>query len=283
MPIWDLLKPVPGWSAAEAKAFMQDRKPWEYVVLDVREPVEYRDGHVPGAIHIPVGILPNCLEGIDKEMPTIVVCAVGGRSTSAVGMLLKAGCKQVFNLNGGMKAWRGMRTRPMKGMTSAIVGGSPNLEQTVALAWIVEDATREFYKILGAQVAEEYAKWAFKEIEDDEAHHQRTLEELYRTIFFRTPPSGFPYSLLSEWKGTTVEGGQDLNVLVSRLAGKPVTDAVETAIAAETNALDMHLLMDRKAGDKEARRVFRALAGMELKHIDKLTKLLGEGGQPRKS
>lgn len=77
------------------------------VVLDVREPAEYSQGHIVGARHIPLGQLEKRLAEIDKlkDKPVIVCCAAGSRSASASGALRKAGFSKVFNLAGGMAAW----------------------------------------------------------------------------------------------------------------------------------------------------------------------------------
>lgn len=78
------------------------------IVVDVRETAEWSTGHIQDARHIALGHLGKHLSEIDKfkEKPVIVVCASGNRSRSACGTLKKAGFQQVFNLTGGVAAWR---------------------------------------------------------------------------------------------------------------------------------------------------------------------------------
>ncbi len=72
-------------------------------VLDVREDVEWRHGHIEGATHIPLMELPQRLADV-PEGQVLVVCRVGGRSAQAVGYLAQQGL-EVVNLEGGMLDW----------------------------------------------------------------------------------------------------------------------------------------------------------------------------------
>ena len=78
-------------------------------VLDVREISEFEDeGHIPGARHLYVGELESRLDQLDlaKDEPVVVTCSVGQRASLAVSMLDRHGYKKLFNLLGGMTAWR---------------------------------------------------------------------------------------------------------------------------------------------------------------------------------
>ena len=74
------------------------------MLLDVREPSEWRAGHAPRARHIPL----NDLERRRKELPAgreiITVCRSGNRSSRAAKLLAADG-RTVLNLSGGMRAW----------------------------------------------------------------------------------------------------------------------------------------------------------------------------------
>ena len=59
-------------SAAEVQKFIEDHKPEEYQLLDVRQPKEYERGHLPGAMLIPVKELMGRLDEIDPKKPTFV-------------------------------------------------------------------------------------------------------------------------------------------------------------------------------------------------------------------
>lgn len=74
------------------------------VVVDVRNPDEYVEGHVPGATLIPLGEVPDRTAEIPTDRPVFVVCAVGGRSLKASQYLIGLGV-DATNVAGGTKGW----------------------------------------------------------------------------------------------------------------------------------------------------------------------------------
>lgn len=75
------------------------------LLVDVREPDEWQEGHVPGAVLIPLGQLGNRLAELDQTRPIALICRSGNRSGSATAELLRAGYANVVNVQGGMIAW----------------------------------------------------------------------------------------------------------------------------------------------------------------------------------
>jgi rhodanese-related sulfurtransferase len=74
------------------------------LLLDVREPAEWRAGHAPGACHIPLGELEDRLGELPRDQTVVVACRSGGRSARATTVLTRSGF-QALNLDGGMRAW----------------------------------------------------------------------------------------------------------------------------------------------------------------------------------
>ena len=74
------------------------------VVLDVRQHVEWKTGHIRDAIHIPLTQLPSRLHQLPRGDTIITVCRSGHRSALAARTLTRAG-HDVLNLRGGMNAW----------------------------------------------------------------------------------------------------------------------------------------------------------------------------------
>lgn len=71
------------------------------VIIDVREPDEYREGHIPGAQLVPLGTVSDSIEVFRKAVPVYVVCMTGGRSLRACEFLHEAGVTNVVNVAGG--------------------------------------------------------------------------------------------------------------------------------------------------------------------------------------
>ena len=77
------------------------------ILLDVRTPQEYGEGHIPGSRNIPLQGLDSVEAMIgEKETPLFVYCYSGARSRQAVGILKSMGYTRVTNI-GGIAAWSG--------------------------------------------------------------------------------------------------------------------------------------------------------------------------------
>jgi hydroxyacylglutathione hydrolase len=97
------LERVESLSPHEAKALWEQG---EVVILDVRAADEYRSGHIPGAQHLHAGRVMNQLHRIPKDRPLLVHCLGGDRSSIAISALKAAGFRNLFDLKGGIEAWR---------------------------------------------------------------------------------------------------------------------------------------------------------------------------------
>jgi rhodanese-related sulfurtransferase len=75
-------------------------------ILDVREPSEWVQFHIPGATLIPLGDLPNRLNDVPKDREIVVVCRTGHRSAQGRDILLNAGITKVTSMAGGVTQWQ---------------------------------------------------------------------------------------------------------------------------------------------------------------------------------
>ncbi|WP_235187239.1 rhodanese-like domain-containing protein [Thermus caliditerrae] len=92
-----------GIQPAAAKQMMDTL---DVFVLDVREPSEYKDGRIPGAVNIPIRDLPKKVGELPKGKPIIVYCGIGHRGAMAL-VFLKGQGYNVKSILGGYKAWTG--------------------------------------------------------------------------------------------------------------------------------------------------------------------------------
>ena len=76
--------------------------------VDVREPDEWEEGHIPGALYTGRGRLESRIEGLvpDKARPLVVYCSVGARSAFATKVLEDLGYENVVNLASGFSDWK---------------------------------------------------------------------------------------------------------------------------------------------------------------------------------
>ncbi len=75
------------------------------LLVDVRQPEEWKGGHAPNASLIPLGSLGSRLAEIPRDRDVLLICRSGNRSGAAQRQLLQLGYQQVYNVAGGMNAW----------------------------------------------------------------------------------------------------------------------------------------------------------------------------------
>jgi rhodanese-related sulfurtransferase len=86
-------------------------------VVDVRETNEYLDGHVPGAVHVALGTVPDRVDAFRSDGTTYVICRSGARSMRACEFLAQQGL-DVVNVAGGTLDW-------VAGGRPVVTGSSP--------------------------------------------------------------------------------------------------------------------------------------------------------------
>jgi len=103
MSIWNMFFGGGGGvrvSGSEAKQLVDDGAQ----LVDVRTPMEFAQGHLPGAINLPVGEIGRRADELDRGKTTVVYCRSGARSASAVMQLRSSGFDEVRDL-GPITAW----------------------------------------------------------------------------------------------------------------------------------------------------------------------------------
>jgi rhodanese-related sulfurtransferase len=85
----------------------------EVHLLDVRQDWEWRRGHIAGAVHVPLNMLPAMVWKLPHDKPLAVVCAHGERSLVAANFLAARGFEGASSVAGGTVAWARSR-RPLE-------------------------------------------------------------------------------------------------------------------------------------------------------------------------
>ncbi len=99
----DKLKKYKDIGVNEAVALMDEK---DLVVLDVREKKERAAGYIANDVHIPMGQVKNKLNTLNNNKKMLVYCHTGSRSRHIAGLLTRNTFEQVYNLNGGINAWK---------------------------------------------------------------------------------------------------------------------------------------------------------------------------------
>ena len=76
------------------------------MLLDVRPAKEYEQGHIPGAVHVPLADVGDRVKKLKKDKDLVVYCRSGNQSIWAIKRLMGMGYKNLYNLKGGYSAWK---------------------------------------------------------------------------------------------------------------------------------------------------------------------------------
>ena len=76
------------------------------MVVDIRNPAEWQAGHIPGAVHHPLGTIQSTMDHLDRDTPIAIHCQGGTRSAIGASVLESMGFKDVVDLSGGYGEWR---------------------------------------------------------------------------------------------------------------------------------------------------------------------------------
>jgi len=177
-------------------------------------------------------------------------------------------------MQGGIRAWQGFVAEgaPESGM--AYFSSAEKAEELIALAWWLEDGSRQFYSELAGVTSDQEAKNLFKDLTIAEEHHQNSLLKLYQELSGLTSESGFPESVVSpEKEGAVMEGGIRVREALQWATGKSVTEILEFSLSSETNSYDLYVKMERQMKDQRSARVFHLLSGEEKRHLERLSAL----------
>ena len=93
-------------ASIESDALSEDAASRTFHVLDVREPLEWEVGHVPGAQLIALGDLYERIAEVTRDRDVAVICEAGVRSASAASLLQAAGFTRLFNVSDGTAGYR---------------------------------------------------------------------------------------------------------------------------------------------------------------------------------
>jgi len=271
----NLFTPVSSMDAEEAKAYMAQHGEKEYTLLDVRQPGEYVESHLPGAKLMPLPQLPDTYKELDPEKPTIVHCAIGGRSRVAAQMLSGWGFKEVYNLAGGIKAFEGPKATGPRELNLSLVRGDETPAEIITLAYGMEKALQLFYETLSAQSQDQELKELFTQLAGVEIRHEERLFETYRQVEpGAADRTSFEGSIVPE----TLEGGFDAKEFLESNQAHLETppQVLDLAMMLETQALDLYLRFADRCQQDQTREVLFTVAGEEKAHLASLGRLLEE-------
>ncbi|MFP3868701.1 MAG: rhodanese-like domain-containing protein [Desulfobacteraceae bacterium] len=275
----ELFTAVEGMEPEQVKDFMASRPEGSYTLLDVRQPAEYEEAHLPGAKFIPLAKLYDSLEELDRGKPIITYCAIGGRSRVAAQMLSGMGFGEVYNLKGGIKAWQGQKATGPQELNLDLVRGDESPTEIIELAFGLEVGLQKFYTVMQDKAQDQELAALFRQLGKVEEQHKKKLFDLRNQLESQEKDlAGFEAAL----EPKIMEGGFDMEEFIKKNEPymQSVSEALETAMILETQALDLYLRFPDKTDNPQTKEVLFQLAQEEKGHLASLGRLFDEKSKP---
>lgn len=251
--------------------------PDEFSLIDVRQPSEFKQGHLPGAKLIPLDDLPDRLEELDPGKPTLVYCTAGIRSRAGASILTRAGFSEAYSMEGGIRSWNGMVTEELPEVGVTWFLSAQTAEELTGLAWLLEDGMRSFYLEIAKGLDRSEEAQLFMELAGAELHHKNALVKLYRQQSGKEASANFPTDVLhNPPQEKYLEGGVPLSEAFSWAGKKNAKEILEFAMSLEVGSYDRYLSLRDHFRDESSREVFGLLAAEEKAHLRRLTQLFEE-------
>ncbi len=269
------LTPVKSMKPDRARDLVRDTAVEALTILDVRQPKEYEQGHIPGAKLIPLSELTERLDEIDPKKTTVIYCAIGGRSRVASQILVGNGFKDVYNLSGGIKAWNGETALFGEEKSLDLFSGHESPKETLLVAYSLEAGLGDFYLTMANKVTSTEAKRLFQQLSEIETKHKERVFEEYRRI---SHPSPTKQEFVERLIPGIVEGGMTTEEYAGwfRTDMESVTEIIDIAMSIEAQALDLYTRAAERVGDAQSRETLIQMANEERTHLALLGEIITE-------
>lgn len=270
-----LFTPVSSMEAQEARDYLAAHPAGTYTILDVRQPGEYEEEHLPGARLIPLPQLADDYTQLNPEQPVIVHCAIGGRSRVAAQLLAGLGFKEVYNLAGGIKAYQGQKAAGPQELNLDLVRGDETPGEIITLAYGLEKGLEFFYTTIGEKTQDREVQELCRRLAQVEVRHEARLAELYGQIAPNEPDLA---TLAAGKPPGTLEGGFGMQEFMESNASRmqAAAQVLELAMMVETQALDLYLRFAERCSQAATRDILYGIAQEEKAHLASLGRLLEE-------
>ena len=265
--------PVQSFDAVEADDYMRRSSADAYTLLDVRQPKEYESEHLPGAKLVPLPDLGERIGELDAAKPTLVYCAIGGRSRIAAQMLSSKGFTEVYNLAGGIKAWASKKAIGKEELGMSLFSGKESPEDTLVLAYSLEAGLRDFYLSMADKVNDVKTTALFEKLSAIEVKHQdRLLDEYNRLSGASMDRDEFEAKRVAP----QMEGGlsTDEYIAIYQPDMTVPLEVISLAMAIEAQALDLYQRAADRAKTEENQNALLRIANEERAHLAQLGRLL---------
>jgi len=261
-------------TAEELRKLRETQPEKSYLLIDVRQPSEYEQGHIPGARLMPLPEVETGLFTLPSDRDLIFYCQNGGRSQWAASLAGEGEVseKTVYNLMKGLLGWEG---KILPGYPKVqIFEKDQNFEQLLKTAMDLEKGAWRFYRYVMERYPDDPIRPVLEQVSIAEKAHAILIYRFWQK-FQKTPPA-FD-RLYQDLKGNILEGGQsfeDACGLLEDAAHQGSPAVIDLAMTIEYSAYDLYRAMAEHAENAEAGSTFLSIAQAEKAHMRALTRAL---------
>ena len=261
-------------TAEELSSFIENQNETDYLLIDVRQPAEYEQGHIPGAKLMPLPEVETGLFTLPSDRDLIFYCQSGGRSQWAASLAGEAEVceKTVYHLMNGILAWE---NRILPGYPRIqIFEKDQNLEQLLKTAMDLEKGAWRFYRYVMDRYPDDPIRPTLEQVSIAEKAHATLIYHFWKH-FQKNPP---PFDrLYQDLQGNILEGGQsfeDACRLLEATETQGSSAVIDLALNIEYSAFDLYRTMAEHTENAEASSTFLSIAQAEKAHMRTLTRAL---------
>lgn len=256
------------------RQYMARRSEHDYLLIDVRQPDEYAQGHIPGAVLIPLGEVPARMNELSVDKDLVFYCRSGKRSQGAAIFVASRpyATSTVFNLTGGILAWEG-RLLPHAPQIK-LFEPSLSVRETLLQAMDLERGAERFYSAVRLRGGGLPWADALATLAGAEEAHARLIYRFWAEGQKEPPDFETVYSGLA---GDILEGGFSLAQLMDTLEHQPMPfnrAVLEMALTVEYAAYDLYRNLAHQFRGEKMEEVCETVAEAEKEHMRFVAKVL---------
>jgi rhodanese-related sulfurtransferase/rubrerythrin len=266
----------------ELKEILEKDEMGQFVLVDVRQPEEYRASHIPGARLFPLGELESRHGELEKDEKIVTYCRSGHRSMGAAILLCGLGFKDVYTMDGGMLDWDYEILMGLPEGKADLFTDKGEVGEVLMIALKLEKGAQEFYFRAAGEMKSHETIEAFQGLAQIEEKHMERIYDRYGEVLGN---DNFPtFNLLKEKLSSEyIEGGIEVNMALLRVEEREFRDemeVLEVALEKEYVSYDFYKRVAGLMADEDTKALLHELAWEERIHIfsllSKIEKLASE-------
>ena len=259
-------------SPEQLREYIQKTKEGDYLLIDVRQPVEYSAGHIPGANLIPLLELESKLFELPEDKEIVFYCRSGSRARAASALVAEGEIsgKKIYNLTGGIMAWDGKILPDFPKVE--VFDKSKSLAELLFMSMDLEKGAWRFYTYIVDRFGSKSFAKTIEHLVHAETAHAKTIYRFWK----KSEPQPQPFeSLFTELRGEILEGGESLDEVLQRvetIKKNVCLNLLEMALDIEFSAYDLYRTMAEQTQSEEAKNAFLSIAQAEKAHMQAIAR-----------